>query len=89
MDISVRKQRSAVLRELSNKKRFDFYSANRGLVHDTLFETVKEDGYIYGFTGNYIKVRTCADKEFENQILKAKINQTESYLFAEAEAISE
>jgi len=88
VDISMRKQRSAVLRELSNKKRFDFYSANAGKVHNTLFETVKEDGYIYGFTGNYIKVRTLADKKFENQILQSKINQTDSYLFAEAEVVS-
>jgi threonylcarbamoyladenosine tRNA methylthiotransferase MtaB len=79
----VRKDRSRILRELSNKKRFDFYTRNINCVHKVLFETIKEDDYIYGFTENYIKVRVPANGRYENTIQNVKINKAESYNFAE------
>jgi threonylcarbamoyladenosine tRNA methylthiotransferase MtaB len=85
VDISERKKRSAMLRKLSEKKKFQFYTNNIGKPYDVLFETVKDDGFTYGFTENYIKVRVQGSKELENKILKTKIRNVELSAYAEAE----
>lgn len=90
VDMSVRKERSRILRELSNKKRFEFYSreTNVNRTHNVLFETVKEDDFIYGFTENYIKIRVPANGNLENEIKSVKINKVDSYTHAEGEVVS-
>lgn len=87
VDSGIRKQRSSVLRELSNKKRLDFYSDNLNKFHNVLFETVKEDGYIYGFTENYIKLRVPANHRYENNVLTTRIVKADSYAFTEGEVL--
>lgn len=87
VDISARKERSRILRELSNKKRLNFYSRNIGNGHKVLFETPKDDGYIYGFTGNYIKVRTPKNSLLENKIIPFEITAAENYLYTEGIAL--
>lgn len=86
VDTSERKKRSRILRELSNKKKLQFYSMNHGNSHSVLFETIKDDDHIYGFTENYIKVRVPARSELENTIVPFTITRTESYNYAEGEA---
>jgi threonylcarbamoyladenosine tRNA methylthiotransferase MtaB len=73
--ISIRKQRSRILRELSDRKKHSFYLKNIGKTHNVLFETAKKDGWIYGFTENYIKTRVAADAGFENKILSTKLTE--------------
>ena len=85
VDITVRKERSRILRDLSNKKRMQFYRSNTGKVHNVLFESAKEDDYIYGFTENYIKVRTRSNTMLENNITGFKITDVNTYSFAEGE----
>lgn len=88
VETNIRKNRSRILRELSNKKRFDFYNRNIGKIHNVLFETVKEDGYIYGFTENYIKTRIPANNRYENHITEATITAADSFNFTECEVIT-
>jgi threonylcarbamoyladenosine tRNA methylthiotransferase MtaB len=71
------------LRELSAKKRIEFYINNTGKKHSVLFESVKEDDFIYGFTDNYIKVRAQAKAELENTIHDFEITEVNSPNFAE------
>lgn len=87
VDIAVRKKRSGILRELSNKKRIKFYSENAGRIANVLFESAKEDDYLYGFTENYIKVRVKSKSSLENIIVPVKLNQTGSHLYTEGELI--
>ena len=87
IDIGARKQRSRILRELSDSKRHAFYLSNLNKIHNILFETVKDDGYIYGFSKNYIKTRVPADAAYENKILSVKIIKVESCSFAEGEIL--
>ncbi len=54
----VRTRRSKLLRGLSAKKRRAFYEAQLGSVRTVLFEGENKEGYIHGFTENYIKVKT-------------------------------
>lgn len=81
--MNIRKERSRMLRELSNSKRQKFYSSNIGKKHNVLFETTREDDHIYGFTENYIKVRTTANSTFENCIKPFEITAVENWNFAE------
>ena len=87
VEIKDRKERSRILRELSNKKKMQFYSVNKGKKHKVLFETAKEDDHIYGFTDNYIKVRTKHKAELENKITDFEITGSENYMFAEGKII--
>ena len=87
VDMSARKERSRILRELSNKKRLSFYGKNSGVKHKVLFETAKPDEYIYGFTDNYIKVRTKHSEPLENNIKDFEITSAESFMFAEGKVL--
>jgi len=56
--IKVRKKRSKMLRGLSAKKRRAFYESQLGSFHKVLFEGENKEGFIHGFTENYVKVKT-------------------------------
>ncbi|MBE2218915.1 MAG: tRNA (N(6)-L-threonylcarbamoyladenosine(37)-C(2))-methylthiotransferase MtaB [Ignavibacteria bacterium] len=81
--VNIRKERSRILRELSNRKKQKFYQDNAGNVNKVLFETIREDNNIYGFTENYIKVRTTANASLENNIFPFEITVADSWKFAE------
>ncbi len=55
---SVRAKRSKMLRGLSVKKRRAFYEAQLQTQRTVLFESENKEGYIHGFTENYVKVKT-------------------------------
>ncbi len=54
----IRTKRSKMLRGLSVKKRRAFYESQLNQEHTVLFESENKEGYIYGFTENYVKVKT-------------------------------
>ena len=54
----VRQKRSKMLRGLSVKKRRAFYESQINTEHTVLFESENKEGYIHGFTENYVKVKT-------------------------------
>lgn len=78
VDVRKRKFRSQVLRNLSNKKRFDFYSKYVGTEQEVLFETIKDAGMIEGYTRNYIRVKAPYTSEIGNTIRKVKLIETDS-----------
>jgi threonylcarbamoyladenosine tRNA methylthiotransferase MtaB len=54
-----RVERSRTLQILSAKKKRKFYESHLGKTFPVLWESDKDDnGYIHGFTSNYIKVKT-------------------------------
>ena len=55
---NVRAKRSKMLRGLSAKKRRAFYESQIGNTLTVLFEGENKEGYIHGFTQNYVKVKT-------------------------------
>jgi threonylcarbamoyladenosine tRNA methylthiotransferase MtaB len=87
VDINTRKKRSLILRELSAKKKFNFYNNNSGLVRNVLFETLQKDGSSFGFTDNYIKVKVTGSKDLENQVLQVKLHKPETVNYTKAEII--
>lgn len=66
--MKVRKKRSKMLRGLSVKKRRAFYESQIGKTFSVLFEGENKEGYIHGFTENYVKVKMPWDPELVNTI---------------------
>ena len=54
---AVRSKRSKMLRGLSVKKRRAFYESQLKTTRTVLFESENKEGYIHGFTENYVKVK--------------------------------
>lgn len=66
--LKVRKKRSKMLRGLSVKKRRNFYESQLKSKRTVLFEGGNKQGYIHGFTENYIKVKTPWNPELVNTL---------------------
>jgi len=70
----VRSERSKMLRILSAKKQRSFYQRFTGEVKSVLFESENHDGYIQGFTDNYLKVKVPFDQKLTNTIQKVELS---------------
>lgn len=66
-------QRSKALHQLSENKHKNFYIRNIGKKEIVLFESKNENGFMYGFTRNYLKVKTPFNKQFINQLINVKL----------------
>ena len=66
--LRVRRERSTMLRTLSEKKRRQFYQENVGRTATVLFEDDMEDGYMHGFTENYVRVAARYDPLLINEL---------------------
>ena len=62
-----RGERSKMLHILSEKKRRAFYQTQLGREGEVLFESDIKDGYMHGFSRNYVKVRTPYDPLLVNE----------------------
>lgn len=71
--LNVRKKRSRMLRGLSVKKRRSFYESQLETVHTVLFEGENKEGYIHGFTENYVKVKSPWNPELVNILKQIKL----------------
>jgi threonylcarbamoyladenosine tRNA methylthiotransferase MtaB len=71
---SKRTERSRMLHILSDKKRRFFYEQNLGTEQDVLFEAEDNEGYMTGFTSNYIKVTAKYDPLLINDIKRIKLS---------------
>jgi threonylcarbamoyladenosine tRNA methylthiotransferase MtaB len=71
--MNVRSKRSKMLRGLSVKKRRAFYETQIGTNRTVLFEGENKEGYIHGFTENYVKVKTPWNPELVNTLHQVKL----------------
>lgn len=69
----IRFERNRKLRLLGKKKKLNFYSKFLTQFIPVLFESNHDDGYMYGFTRNYIRVRVDYDESLVNKIVPVKI----------------
>ncbi len=73
--MNVRSKRSKMLRGLSVKKRRAFYESQIGSNRTVLFESENKEGYIHGFTENYVKVKTPWNPELVNTLHKINLTR--------------
>jgi threonylcarbamoyladenosine tRNA methylthiotransferase MtaB len=72
---NIRSKRSKMLRGLSVKKRRAFYESQIGSNRTVLFESENKEGYIHGFTENYVKVKTPWNPELVNTLHDIKLTK--------------
>ncbi len=68
-----RKKRSNMLRILSEKKRHEFYEKMVGKKLTALFEHENYDGFMKGFTSNYVRIKALYNSELINKLVPVKI----------------
>ncbi|NNL16948.1 MAG: tRNA (N(6)-L-threonylcarbamoyladenosine(37)-C(2))-methylthiotransferase MtaB [Flavobacteriaceae bacterium] len=71
---NIRSKRSKMLRGLSVKKRRAFYESQLGATRTVLFEGENKEGYINGFTENYVKVKAPWNPELVNTLHDVTLN---------------
>jgi threonylcarbamoyladenosine tRNA methylthiotransferase MtaB len=72
---NVRSKRSKMLRGLSAKKRRAFYESQLGTTRTVLFEGENKEGYIHGFTENYVKVKAPWNPELVNTLHEVELTK--------------
>jgi len=72
--IPERKRRNKMLRILSEKKKRAFYESQLGKVRPVLFEAENREGYMFGYTDNYVRVKTYWNPELANTTKSLKLN---------------
>lgn len=71
--MNVRKERSKQLHILSEKKKRAFYESQLGTSRTVLFEHEEDEGMMYGFTENYVKVKMPYDVNLVNTFCTLKL----------------
>jgi threonylcarbamoyladenosine tRNA methylthiotransferase MtaB len=72
---NIRSKRSKLLRSLSAQLRRKFYKNQLGLNQEILFENENKNGYIYGFSGNYVRLKTPWRKDLVDSIKSFKLKK--------------
>jgi threonylcarbamoyladenosine tRNA methylthiotransferase MtaB len=65
---SIRADRSKMLHILSDKKRRAFYATQINQIAEVLFEADHKEGFMHGFTKNYVKVKLPYDPLLINEL---------------------
>ena len=84
-----RKKRNEMLRILSEKKKRAFYEQHLNSERKVLWEAENDEGKIYGFTDNYIKVVTSYDAALTNTIQTMSLSDISKNGFVTVEMSSE
>jgi threonylcarbamoyladenosine tRNA methylthiotransferase MtaB len=84
-----RAKRSKMLHILSEKKKRAFYESQLGIESVVLFEAEEEEGFMYGFTRNYVKVRIPFDANLVNQLIPVKLQRMDPDGIARVELLAE
>ena len=72
---STRADRSKMLHILSEKKRRAFYESQLNKTEEVLFEGDIKDGFMHGFTRNYVKVKTKYDPVLVNELKTVQLTK--------------
>lgn len=77
VDVIERKRRNNMLRILSEKKRNEFYRKMIGKELTVLFEHENLDGFMKGFSSNYVRVKIPFKPEYINKLIRLKITEVD------------
>jgi threonylcarbamoyladenosine tRNA methylthiotransferase MtaB len=76
--MEIRRERSKILHLLSDRKKRHFYEQNKGQIRTALIESEQDEGWMYGFTDNYVKVRIPFDLSLANKLVEVKLVKVNS-----------
>jgi threonylcarbamoyladenosine tRNA methylthiotransferase MtaB len=75
---SQKSDRSKMLHILSEKKRRAFYDSQIGKFAEVLFEADHKNGFMHGFSRNYVKVKAPYDPLMINEMRQVKFENIAS-----------
>ena len=75
---NIRSKRSKLLRSLSVQLKRKFYKSQLGSTKDILFETENRNGFIYGFSNNYVRVKSDWRKNLTDKIIPFDLEDIDS-----------
>ena len=75
VDVAERKKRNSMLRILSEKKKHEFYNDMIDKNVKILIENEDHDGYLYGWTSNYVRVKHPYSVDLINTFIQTKIEE--------------
>lgn len=87
--MEVRRERSKQLHLLSDRKKRQFYTENVGTKRSVLFEHEEDEGIMYGFTENYIKVKFPYDASMTNTFKEVQLTEVDRDGIMKCELIQE
>lgn len=67
-----RRERSKILHLLSDRKKLAFYQTQVGKIKTVLFEQEENEGWVYGFSENYVKVKTPFNPNLINELVEVE-----------------
>ena len=73
VDSHVKKQRTRILIEQGNRKKYAYAETFTGKIAAVLFEQLHENGKWSGHTGNYLTVETASGEDLHNQMRMVRI----------------
>lgn len=73
--MDTRRERSKILHLLSDRKKRAFYETQIGQKRQVLFEQEENEGFLYGFTENYVKVKTAFNPTLINQMVSVELTE--------------
>lgn len=80
VEMTERKKRNSMLRILSEKKRRHFYNQMVGKELEVLFEAENIDGWIKGFSTNYVRVQNEFDPSLINEFSSIRVTTVDENL---------
>lgn len=84
-----RSRRSKMLRILSAKKKEAFYLSQLGKQKTVLWEDNEKEGYMHGFTENYVKVKTPYDANLVNQLSTVQLDSLDENGLVQVDLLQE
>ena len=75
---NVRSKRSKMLRSLSVKLKRKFYATQIGTTRNVLFETENRNGFVYGFSNNYVRVKYPWRNYLADKIVPFELKEIDS-----------
>ncbi|MBQ7985567.1 MAG: radical SAM protein, partial [Bacteroidales bacterium] len=76
--VNVRRQRSEILQQLSEAKKLAFYKANTGYKAKVLWEESNKQGFMYGFSDNYIRCKKVFNQQSVNTISEVTLEELDT-----------
>jgi threonylcarbamoyladenosine tRNA methylthiotransferase MtaB len=76
--VSIRQERNKILRLISEKKKRAFYESQLNQQRPVLWEAQEEEGFMSGFTDNYVRVITTFRADFVNSTRKVDLTSIDS-----------
>lgn len=72
---NIRSKRSKLLRALSVQLKRKFYMSQLGTIKNVLFEPENRNGFIYGFSNNYVRIKTPWRSSIKDKIIPFELQK--------------